>query len=113
MSRTRFLAAVVAVLAALVSPQSAWAQFRRVPVRPTVVRPVVGPRFFSVHNYFNPGGYLHGAAAVIDAQGRFLQSTQEAYLLREQVRVAQLDNRRRVFEQTQYERANTPTLEER
>jgi hypothetical protein len=112
MSRTRFLAAIVAVLGALTSPQPAWAQFRRVAVRPTVVRPVVGPRFFAVHNYFNPGSYLHGAAAVIDAQGRFLQSTQEAYLLREQVRAAQLDNRRRVFEQTQYERANTPTLEE-
>src|SRR5262245_55971211 len=104
MNRTRCWAVMVAVLTALASPQPAWAQFRRVAVRPTVVRPVVGSRFFSVHNYFNPGSYLHGAAAVIDAQGRFLQSTQEAYLLREQVQAAQLDNRRRVFEQTQYER---------
>src|SRR5262245_46570097 len=116
MSRTRWTMTCispVAVLAMMAQPWVAQAQFRRVAVRPTVVRPVVGPRFFPVPvRRFNAGSYLHGAASVIDAQGQFLQSAQEANLLREQVRAAQLDNRRRVFEQTQYERANTPTLEE-
>jgi hypothetical protein len=41
-----------------------------------------------------------------------LQNLQQAYLLREQVRAAQIENRRRVFEQDRFERANTPTLEE-
>ena len=62
--------------------------------------------------YSNPGSYLQGAASVIDAQGRYLISTQQAFLIREQVRAAQLDNRRRIFDQHRYERANSPTLEE-
>lgn len=125
MSRTRsplVFAALAAVLTTLALPESGWTRFRRVVVRPrvvrpvvrpTVVRPVVGPTFFLVAgHHFNAGSYLHGAAAVIDAQGQFLQSRQEASLLREQVRAAQVDNRRRVFDQYRYERANTPTLEE-
>jgi hypothetical protein len=104
----------VAVLAALAHPSVAWAQFRQVVVTPTVVRPVVGPGFVPVPVYhFNAGSYLQGAASVIDAQGRFLKDAQGAYLLREQVRAARLDNRRRVFDQYLFERANTPTLEER
>lgn len=106
--------AAFALLAVLADPSAGWAQFRRVvgPVRP-VVRPVWGPRFYPVPVvHFDAGSYLHGTASVIDAQGRYLRNVEEAFLLREQVRAAQLDNRRRVFEQHQFERANTPTLEE-
>jgi hypothetical protein len=103
----------MAPLAVLTAPPDCQAQFRRVAVTPTVVRPVIGPTFFPVTYFDNgAGNYLRGAASVIDAQGRFMTSTQQAYLLREQVRAARLDNRRRVLEQYQYERANTPTLEE-
>jgi hypothetical protein len=105
--------ALLAVLAALAVPASGLAQFRRVVVAPTVVQPVIGPRFFPyAHVNYDPGSYLRGVASVIDAQGRYLRNTQEAFLLREQVRAAQLANRNRVFEQHLYERANTPTLEE-
>jgi hypothetical protein len=62
--------------------------------------------------HFTAGSYLHGAASVIDAQGQFLKAEEGANLLREQVRAARLDNRRRVLDQYLYERANTPTLEE-
>lgn len=119
MSRFRF--PLVAVLAVLAFPTFASAQFRRVAVRPTVVRPVVGPRFYpggggwggwGGWNIPGPGDYLQGAASVIDAQGRYLISTQEAYLKREEVRAAQLENRRLAFDQHLYERANSPTLEE-
>ncbi len=58
------------------------------------------------------GGYLQGAAGVIDAQGRYLLNTQRAYLLREQVRQAQLDYRRRLFDEWLYERNNTPTRQD-
>jgi hypothetical protein len=61
---------------------------------------------------FNTGSYLQGAASVIDAQGQFMKDQQEALLLREQVRAARLDNRRRVLEQYRFEGANTPTREE-
>src|SRR5262249_41598278 len=65
-------------------------------------------------NYGDPyGGYLNGAANVITAQGGFLNQTQEAYLKKEQVRAAQLDNRRKAFDEWRYEKSLTPTLEEK
>jgi len=103
----------LAVTSLLAFPAAGWAQFRRVAVAPPAARPVVRPAFYPVPvYYFNTGSYLHGAASVIDAQGRYVKNLQQAYLLREQVRAAQLENRRRVFEQDRFERANTPTLEE-
>jgi hypothetical protein len=105
---------IAGLLAFGVAPASAQAQFRRIIVTPRpVARSWVGPRFFPVPvASFSAGSYLHGVASVIDAQGRYLQHAQQAFLLREQVRAEQLDNRRRVFEQYRYEQANTPTLEE-
>jgi hypothetical protein len=106
--------AVLALFALLVDPSAGWGQFRRVavPSRP-VMRPVWGPRFHPVPvAAFDAGSYLHGAASVIDAQGQYLRNVQEAFLLREQVRAAELENRRRVFEQHRFEQANTLTLEE-
>jgi hypothetical protein len=58
------------------------------------------------------GGYLSGAASVISAQGQYLVNTQHAYLTKEQVRSAQIDNRRKAFDEWMYEKANTPTLNE-
>ncbi|MBY0525623.1 MAG: hypothetical protein K2R98_19615 [Gemmataceae bacterium] len=55
-------------------------------------------------------GYLRGSADVINAQGQYLVNSQQSFLLKEQVRAAQLDNRRRAFDEFLYERANTPTL---
>jgi len=116
MSRTRTSLVVVGVLAGalvLAFPSTGAAQFRRTVVRPTVVRPIWGPTFAPVSvNYFNTGSYLHGTAAVIDAQGQYLKNVEQAFLLREQVRAAQLANRRQVFEQHRFEQANTPSLEE-
>jgi hypothetical protein len=104
---------ILAVLAVMADPSASPAQFRRVvPVHP-VVPTVWGPRFFPVPVVnFDAGSYLHGAASVINAQGQYLRDVQEAFLMREQVRQAQIENRRRVFEQHQFEQANTPTLEE-
>jgi hypothetical protein len=113
-SRTKLLAVAATVLvAALMHPSVSKAQFRRVGVTPPIYPPVVRPAFYPVPvANFNAGSYLQGAASVIDAQGRYLRNLQQAYLLREQVRAAQLQNRWRVFEQERFERANTPTLEE-
>lgn len=64
-------------------------------------------------NYILPdpySGYLKGTADVINAQGKYLVNTQQAYLMKEQVRAAQVENRRRVFDEWLYERANTPSL---
>src|SRR5208283_1300435 len=65
------------------------------------------------YNFGDPyGGYLNGTAGVINAQGGYLIQTQQAYLEREKVRNAQLQNRRAAFDEWKYEKANTPTLEE-
>jgi len=58
------------------------------------------------------GGYLSGAANVINAQGQYLINTQQAYFDKEQVRAAMLDNRRKARDEWLYEKANTPTLNE-
>jgi hypothetical protein len=58
------------------------------------------------------GGYLSGAADVIGAQGQFMNDQQQAYLTKEQVSQARMDTRRKKFDEVQYERANTPSVEE-
>jgi hypothetical protein len=66
-------------------------------------------------NYIYPdpyGGYLKGAADVINAQGRYLISTQQAYMMKEDVKRLQIANKRAAFEEWLWERANTPTLED-
>jgi hypothetical protein len=57
-------------------------------------------------------GFLTGAADVMRAQGQFEINRQQANLLREQVRAARMDNRRRAFDQMRYEQENTPTPSE-
>jgi hypothetical protein len=58
------------------------------------------------------GGYLRGGADVIRAQSEFMKGKQEAALTREQVRQSKVTTRRQQFDEWQYERANTPTVEE-
>lgn len=125
------LVALVAVIGS--SPASARPPFRFWPV------PVPAPYPFYYYAHYFPGyapaypmyynpyaagpyasapyispdyGYLKGAAEAINAQGQFLKSTQEAYLLKEQVKAAEIQNRRRAYEEWLWERANTPTLNE-
>lgn len=64
-------------------------------------------------SYYDPYyGYLRGGADVINSQGKFLMSTQQAYLTREQVRSERLANQRKVFDEYLYEREKTPTPED-
>jgi hypothetical protein len=58
------------------------------------------------------GGYLRGAADVIRSQGQLMVNQQQAYLLREQVRSAAYDTRRKKLEQELWERNNLPTPED-
>ncbi len=67
------------------------------------------------YSYYDPygfNGYLRGGAEVINAQGRFMVSQQQANLTNEQVRAERIANRRRVFDEYLYEREKTPTLEQ-
>src|SRR5208283_1416186 len=62
-------------------------------------------------DYGDPfGGYLKGTADVINSQGQYQINTQQSYLLREQVRAAQLANRRTAFDLYFYEQARLPNL---
>lgn len=70
------------------------------------------------YGYFNPyqwganpyGGYLNGAANLVSSQGQYLINSQQAYLMKEQVRAAQLQNRQRTFDEYLYEKSLRPTL---
>jgi len=67
----------------------------------------------SYSGYFDGGaGVLNASANIMDAQGRFLISNQQAVLMQEAVKRERLRNKRRVFDEWLYERANTPTLEQ-
>ncbi|MBL8793514.1 MAG: hypothetical protein JNM56_06400 [Planctomycetia bacterium] len=58
------------------------------------------------------GGYLKGVAAVIDSQGRYLLSVEQAYMAREDLKRAKLATRRAAIEEWLWERENLPTLEQ-
>lgn len=64
---------------------------------------------FNVDPY---GGALQGSAAVINAQGNFMVSREQAAILREKARQERVKTRRDIFDQWKYERENTPTIEE-
>jgi hypothetical protein len=60
-------------------------------------------------NGYGDWGFLQGASSVINADGQFRIANQQANLLRENVRSAHIENRRKAFDEFLYERANTPT----
>jgi hypothetical protein len=55
---------------------------------------------------------MSGAADVINAQGQMMVSQQQAFLMKEQVRSSKIDNRRKALDESLYERAVTPTMED-
>jgi hypothetical protein len=55
---------------------------------------------------------MSGAADVINAQGQLMQDQQQAYLTKEQVRSARIENRKKALDESLYERAVTPTAED-
>jgi hypothetical protein len=58
------------------------------------------------------GSYLRGTADVITATGNYQISRQQARLMNEQARQAQLETRRQILDQMRFEQAMTPTLED-
>jgi hypothetical protein len=82
------------------------ANFRAVPIQqPTYpYNPYAAPSIYP--------NYLSGAADVIDSQGQMMMSQQQAFLTKEQVRSAKIDNRRKALDESLYERAVTPTTED-
>jgi hypothetical protein len=58
------------------------------------------------------GGYLRGAADVINAQANFTKARQSAAIIKEQARQARLETQRKIFDQWLYELQKTPTAEE-
>ena len=65
--------------------------------------------------YWGYAGYPYSispAADMVRAQGQILLDVQQAYLMREQVKVAKLETRRKQLEQWLWERDNLPTTED-
>jgi hypothetical protein len=68
------------------------------------------PPGYGPYQYQTPtNGFLTGAADVMNASGQYMIQNQQANLTREQVKSAHIDNRRRMYDQLQYEKMNTPT----
>lgn len=61
---------------------------------------------------YGGGGALSGSADVIQAQSQMMIANQQAVLMQQAVRREKLDQKRRVFDEWLYERANTPSLED-
>jgi len=79
--------------------------------------PYTGGDYASQYGY--PYGYsdpnaasLYGSASVINSQGKFMVSQQQAFLMQQQYRTEQINNRRRLFDEYLYEREKMPTPEE-
>jgi len=65
------------------------------------------------YSYADPyGGYMRGLADVTTAQANYHLKYQQARLIREDVTAKQIQNRRSIFDEFNYERMNTPSAEE-
>jgi hypothetical protein len=88
-------------------PPGPQASFRSVPQQI-----IYGPTS-PYYQYNGPyGGYMSGAADVINAQGNYLVNNQQALQMREQVLQSRQDTRRKTMDEWLYERAVTPTPED-
>lgn len=58
------------------------------------------------------GGYLNGAANVINSQGEYMKTQQEALQMQEKYKQEKLETRKKTFEEWQYEQNALPTAEE-
>jgi hypothetical protein len=68
--------------------------------------------YFPYDPYGYAGGPLTGAANLVGAQGQMMVSQQQAYMMREGVRSAKIDNKKRAFDEYLYEKERTPSAEE-
>jgi hypothetical protein len=57
-------------------------------------------------------GYLQGAASLTTANAQYQSIMQDARLQQQQVYQTQVDTRRKMFDEMQYEKANTPTAQD-
>lgn len=74
-----------------------------------------GPGYYFANPFmFDPsgGGYLRGAADVIDSQGRYLLQRQEAFSERERARQARIETNTMLFDEIMRRRDLIPTPEE-
>jgi hypothetical protein len=72
--------------------------------------PYMSPYYISYPDPY--GGGLRGAAAAIDAQGRFDVMWQQSRLLGQEVERSKIDTRRKIYDEWLYEQATKPTVED-
>lgn len=80
---------------------------------PSLPSPLYPPYGGYGYNFPDPySGNLMGSAAVINASGQYMLSTQQAMIMQQQVKREKLENRRRVIEEWLWERNNLPTAQD-
>jgi hypothetical protein len=93
-----------------VDPGGNAAAFRSMPLNTPYYNP---GNYYPFYNYNGPvGGYLSGAADVINAQGQFMTSQQQAFQMRERYHQMKIETRRKNFDEFLYERERRPTEED-
>ena len=86
--------------------------------RPGFQPPVISTGYFAPGPFgygygWDPvGGFTQGVASIVSSQGQFMIDAEQSRLVREQVKQARIDTRRRNFDEWLYEREHTPTLED-
>jgi hypothetical protein len=63
-------------------------------------------------NYSPAGGYLRGKADLVASYGNFMMSSQRARLVQEEANRSQIDTRRRIWEEAQWEHMHTVFTED-
>jgi hypothetical protein len=63
--------------------------------------------------YYDPyASALMGAADIINSQGKFLINNEQSWLMHEQQKQARIETRRKLFDESNYERENTPSAQD-
>jgi hypothetical protein len=101
------------LLGGLVAALAAGVEFLHAQAQPEATPPPVYTNPYAPYQYNGRlGGYMSGAADVINAQSAQMTEQQRARLVKEQVEQKKIETRRKLFDERQYELAHTPTLQE-
>jgi hypothetical protein len=106
------IAAGICMLSFLLAAPAHSQAFTSVPANPYAISAPTYTSPYWGYTYDPYGGYLHGGADVIRSQGQLMVHQQEAFLLREKVRAARLENRHAELKQWLWERETLPTPED-
>jgi hypothetical protein len=88
------------------------ARMQSVPMVAPVQAGTVYTPYLGINAYDPFGGYMNGAANVINSQGNFMVSREQANQMKQETKRSKLQTRRAQLDEYNYERKNAPTTED-